>query len=114
MLFGYKHILVDTYGFSRGLSAAQFYGADIGSLLQASEESWLWGWVHAVAKPEGELFPGPTIALLAVFVVVAARPFAGSRDGTRTQIRIRRTFAVLAIILLAATLMPILVWARGT
>jgi len=39
VLFGYKHILVDTYGFSRGLGAAQEYGADIGSLLKATDES---------------------------------------------------------------------------
>src|SRR4029079_14920605 len=92
VLFGYKHILVDTYGFSRGLGAAQFYGADIGNLLKATEESWVWGWVHAGQKPEGELFPGPTIALLALFAVFAARPFSATAEVTRTQVRVRRTF----------------------
>jgi hypothetical protein len=108
VLLGYQHILVDTYGFSRGLGPAQQYGADVGSLLHATDESLLWGWVHAVRKPEGELFPGPTIVALALFVVLAARPFAATATVTRTQIWVRRTFAALAVILFAATLLPVI------
>jgi hypothetical protein len=107
VLYGYKHILVDTYSFSRGLGPAQEYGADIGSLLHATDESLLWGWLHAVRKPEGELFPGPTIAALALFVVLAARPFAAIATVGRTQVRLRRIFAALAVVLLAATVLPI-------
>src|SRR5262249_52426821 len=44
VLLGYKHILTDTYGFSRGLGAIQDYSADVGSLLHATDEVWLWGW----------------------------------------------------------------------
>jgi F5/8 type C domain len=107
VVLGYKHILVDYYGFSRGLGPAQEYGADIGSLLHATDESWLWGWVHAVRKPEGELFPGPTIVALALFVVLAARPFATPAAVTRAQIWIRRVFLGLAAVLLVATVLPI-------
>ena len=108
VIYGYKHILTDTYGFSRGLGPAQEYGADIGSLLHATDESLLWGWVHAVRKPEGELFPGPTLVVLSLFAVLAARPFAATATITRTQIRLRRTFAALAIVLAIATVVPIL------
>lgn len=106
VLLGYKHILVDTYGFTRGLGPAQEYGADIGSLLHATDELWLWGWLHVVRKPEGELFPGLTIVALSLFVILAARPFAATAEVTRTQVRIRRVLAVLAVILLAATALP--------
>lgn len=108
VLLGYKQILVDTYSFSRGLGPAQQYGADIGSLLQATDESLLWRWVHAVRKPEGELFPGPTIIALALFVVLAARPFSATATVGRAQVRLRRIFAALAVVLLAATAMPII------
>jgi len=108
VLYGYKRILVDTYGFSRGFGPAQQYGADLASLLSASDESLLWGWVHAVRKAEGELFPGPTIVALALFVVLAARPFAVTASLTRVQLRMRRAFAALAVILFAAAMLPIL------
>ena len=108
VLFGYKHILVDTYAFSRGLGPAQEYGADVGSLLLATDESLLWRWVHAVRKPEGELFPGATIVALVLFGVLAARPFAPTSTVGPTQVRIRRIFAGLAVVLLAATMLPIL------
>jgi hypothetical protein len=107
VLLGYKHILVDTYGFSRGLGPAQFYGADIGALLDATPDSLLWGWLHVVSKPEGQLFPGPTLVAMALFVVLAARPFALTTETTRIRTRLRRTFAALVVVLVAATLLPI-------
>ena len=107
VLLGYKHILVDLYGFSRGLGPAQEYGADVGALLNASPESLLWGWLHAVSKPEGELFPGPTLIALTVYVVLAARPFAAIAEPTRVRVWLRRAFGALCVILLAATLLPI-------
>jgi hypothetical protein len=107
VLLGYKHILVDTYGFSRGLGPAQEYGADVGSLLHAADELLLWGWVHAVRKPEGELFPGPTIVLLSLFVVFAAKPFAATAEIGRVRFWLRRVFAVLFVLLMIATMMPV-------
>jgi len=107
VLYGYQHILVGTYGFSRGLAQAQQYGADIAGLLQATGDSLVWRWVHAVRQPEGELFPGPTIAALALFAVVAARPLAATAPVGRARTRIRRAFAALAALLFVATLLPI-------
>jgi hypothetical protein len=107
VLLGYKHVLIDTYGFTRGLGAAQEYSADVGSLLHATPESWLWGWLHVVKKPEGELFPGVTIVALALFAVFAAHPFAARIELTRTRIRVRRVFAALFVVLLVATALPV-------
>jgi hypothetical protein len=107
VLLGYKQILVDTYGFSRGLGAIQDFSADIGALLQASDELWLWGWVHAIRKPEGDLFPGPTIVILALFAVFAAHPFAAAAETTKVRRRLRRVFGVLFVVLMIATILPI-------
>ena len=107
-LLGYKHILQDTYGFSRDLGSIRDFSADVGSLLHASDEVWLWGWVHAIRKPEGELFPGPTIVLLVLLGVAAARPFAASAEATRTRWWLRRIFAVLFVLLVIGSLMPAL------
>lgn len=106
VLLGYKHILVDTYGFSRGLGAIRDFSADVGSLLNTTDELWLWGWLHAVRKPEGELFPGVTVAALALFAVIAARPFAATAEPTRTRWWLRRLFAASFVVLIVATILP--------
>lgn len=105
-LLGYRAILHDTYGFSRHLGTIQDYSADVGALFHASSELWLWGWVRAVPKAEGELFPGPTIVLLSLFAILAARPFAASAELTPARRWLRRIFAVLFVVLLIASLMP--------
>lgn len=106
VLLGYKHILHDTYGFSRHLGEIQSFSADVGSLLHASDELWLWGWLHAIRKPEGELFPGPTIVVLSLFAVFAAKPFAATAELTPVRWWLRRIFAVLFIVLIIASLLP--------
>jgi hypothetical protein len=105
-LFGYKSILQDTYGFHRGLEEIQRFSADIGALLHASEDLLLWGWVRAVPKPEGELFPGITIVALALFAVFAARPLMAQEESSRRRIA-RRAFAVVFVLLLIGALLPI-------
>src|SRR5262249_29310386 len=107
VLLGYKRILTDTYGFTRGLEGIQQFSADLASLLHATDERRLWGWVHAIRRPEGELSPGPTIAALAVFAVVAARPWAGHPETTQTRWWLRRIFAVAFVLLIGAALLPI-------
>src|SRR5262249_19419831 len=104
---GYKHILVDTYGFSRGLGAIQAYGADVVSLLSASDDVWLWGWVHVLRKAEGELFPGPTIVVLALFALVSARPFSRVEEPTRTRWWLRRIFGGLFVLFIVGSLLSI-------
>ena len=107
LLVGYKRILVDTYGFSRGLGAAQEFSADVGSLLHASSDLLLWGWLRVAAKPEAELFPGLTIVALTLFALVAARPLAGSGAVARGRVRVRRVAGAAAILLFVAAVLPI-------
>jgi F5/8 type C domain len=106
-LLGYKRILTDTYGFTRGLEVIQSFSADVASLLHATDDLLLWGWVHAIRRPEGELFPGPTLAALAVFAVLAATPWASHPETTRTRWWLRRVFAAAFVLLIAATILPI-------
>src|SRR5262249_50077944 len=107
-LIGYKRILTDTYGFTRSLEVIQHFSADVMSLLHATDDLLVWGWVHAIRRPEGELFPGPTIAALAVFAVLAAAPWAGHPETTRTRWWLRRVFAVTFVLLVAASILPIM------
>ena len=43
------------------------YSADLKGWLSASEFMNVWGWLHPFIKPEGLLFPGVTVVVLAVF-----------------------------------------------
>lgn len=106
LLFGYKGILQDTYGFHRGLEEIQRFSADIGALLNASEDLLLWGWVRAIPKPEGKLFPGITIVALALFAVFAARPLMAQEESSRRR-RLRGALAVVVLLLLVGALLPI-------
>ena len=104
-LIGYKNILQDTYGFHRGLEEIQRFSADIGAVLNASEDLLLWGWVRAVPKPEGELFPGITIVALALFVLFAARPLMAQEESPRRRL-LRRILAVVFLLLIVGALLP--------
>jgi hypothetical protein len=105
-LLGYKSILQDTYGFRRGLEEIQRFSADAGALLNASEDLLVWGWLHAVQKPEGELFPGVTVTALALFAVLAARPLTVAEDESTRRRSLRRVLAGLLLVLIAAALLP--------
>jgi hypothetical protein len=107
ILLGYRHVLVDTYGYTRGLEEIQRFSADVGSLLNATSESWLWGWLHAVQRPEGELFPGITIVALTLSGILSARPFAMSAETSRTRRWLQRIFAGGFVLFLAASVLPI-------
>ena len=43
------------------------YSADLKGWLSASEFLNVWGWLHPFVKPEGLLFPGITVVVLAMF-----------------------------------------------
>jgi F5/8 type C domain len=107
ILLGYRHILVDTYGFTRSLEEIQQFSADVGSLLNASRDLRVWGWLHVIRTPEGELFPGLTIVLLSLFAVFAARPFSASAEPGRTRWWLRRALAALFILMIVATMLPV-------
>ena len=71
LLAGYKRIQ-DAYGFKRVPSEIAYYSADVAGLVTASGESLLWHGLRAIDKPESELFPGVTIALLGLAGAILA------------------------------------------
>lgn len=54
------------FGFFRGLGEIVTLSGDVTSLVTTSPLSLLWGWLARSDAPEGELFPGLTIAALAI------------------------------------------------
>lgn len=58
------------YGFSRDLGEIVIHSADVGSLLCAPGNLLFWGWVRAICKPEGELFPGAGLAIVLIVAVI--------------------------------------------
>ena len=104
-LAGYKSILQDTYGYRRGLEEIQRFSADVGALLHASDDLLVWGWVHAIRNAEGELFPGLTIVALAVFAVLAARPWI-THGQSRVTRRVRLALAVVFLLMVIGAVLP--------
>jgi hypothetical protein len=68
------------YGLARPFEEIALYSADLTSLLTAHPMMMLWGWTSRWAKPEGELFPGATIAVLACAGAISAWRRSGSGD----------------------------------
>ena len=65
-----------TYGFQRSIGEIRAFSADIASLLSASEDLLVWGWVRVFQRPESNLFPGLTIVLLSGVRGVGGAPAA--------------------------------------
>jgi hypothetical protein len=106
-LLGYRHILVETYGFSRGIDEIRLFSADVAGLLLASEDLLVWGWLHVIQRAESSLFPGVTIVVLAGFAILAARPFATGAGDSRGLRILRAALAASLILLLIAAVFPI-------
>ncbi len=66
------------YGFARPFDEILRYSADVTSFLTAHSSLRLWGWTARWSKSECELFPGATIALVALLGVI----LASGRDRT--------------------------------
>jgi hypothetical protein len=60
------------YGLRRPFNEIMELSADVTSLFAASPLLALWGWTARWARPEGELFPGATIAALAAAGAILA------------------------------------------
>ena len=63
LLLRYRSIHA-SFGFTRDFGTIRDFGADVASLLHASDPIALWGWLEVFRRPEGELFPGLTVVLL--------------------------------------------------
>ena len=107
ILAGYRHVLRGVYGFSRGMGEVGGYGADFAGLLHAPADSLVWGWLHVIARPESEIFPGLTIVLLVVLALRAPGAIAPQENAPRVR-TLRWIFAALAIVLLAVTIVPMI------
>ncbi len=80
VIIGYSRIHA-YYGLARPFYEILSLSADVTSYLTAHPTLRLWGWTARWAKPEGELFPGATIALLSlVGAILAWRRRGGARD----------------------------------
>ena len=106
-------------GFTRSRNELAFYSADLLGYLTAPESLAFWGWLQALPKAEGAIFPGLTGVLLAAVAGIgvggralgaawAART-GGEQDDRRGRFeRARRIAAaaasVLAIVALGAAL----------
>jgi hypothetical protein len=96
-----------SFGFERDFGTIREFGADAASLLHATDHLALWGWLAVFRRPEGELFPGLTIALL----VVAGAIFV--RDRGRTHITswrlTRRILLILTLVTAGVSLSAIII-----
>jgi F5/8 type C domain len=107
-LRGYQSILRDTYGLKRSIGEIRFFSADVASLLLASEDLLVWGWVHVFQRPEAALFPGLAIIFLTIFVLYQSHPFRTEGSEPRRVVLVRIVFAGLLVVLLVATVIPII------
>ncbi|HSL24066.1 MAG TPA: discoidin domain-containing protein [Vicinamibacterales bacterium] len=100
VLLGYRSIH-QRYGLTRSLDEILFYSGDVTSFLVPPPVSLVWGnWFRSLGRPEGELFPGLVIALLAIagVVFVLRRKIAYRRVS-----RIRLLLGVVAAAALAVS-----------
>src|SRR5262249_21034024 len=104
---GYQVILRDIYGFKRSIGEMGMFSADVASLLSAGEDLLVWSWVHVFRRPEADLFPGLTIALLTGFALRGSRPLTPDAPEPRWKRLTRRVLAIVLLVLVAASAPPI-------
>ena len=104
---GYQSILHETYGLSRSIVEVRAFSADITSLLSASPDLLVWGWVRVFERPESNLFPGLTIVLLIALAFWGSRQRpSDSPDSPRLRL-VRRILAGLLVVLVLASALPL-------
>jgi hypothetical protein len=92
------------YGLFRPHSEIVGFSADISAVLCASSHLAVWGWLQAACRPEGELFPGLTMAVLCgVGLCLASWRRIGARHWQDT-LRARSGRLVAGALLTAAAL----------
>ena len=103
---GYQVILKDTYGLARSIGEIRAFSADIASLLSASEDLLVWGWVRVFERAESNLFPGLTIVLLTALAVWGSpRDSSANADSRRARLA-RWILAALVVVLVVASALP--------
>jgi hypothetical protein len=91
------------YGLRRWPDEIQAFSADIASVLRASGNLRLWGWLNVVDRPESALFPGAALMLVIVLGVVLA--WSAAAHGHVRRLRATRLLLVGALLfgIVAAT-----------
>jgi hypothetical protein len=90
------------HGFARSPVEAQVFSADLLSLLCAAPETTFWNWLRVGCRPEGVLFPGLVLLVLAGIAVAALRRDAASRPASPRALRLTRGFVGLVAAVAAA------------
>jgi hypothetical protein len=110
LLWQYRDIH-EGFGFTRDFGTIRDFGADVAALLNTAPEPVLrvWGSLHAYRRPEGELFPGLTIAALILAGMLARERQGLGARGSRLMSLVRTFLAVAAIVTAAIALSAIIV-----
>ncbi len=100
--FGYLKYS-SAYGLRRWPLEIQSFSADVASVLKASGNLRLWGWLNVVDRPESALFPG--LALITVLTVGIVLAWSTAARGNMQRLRATRILLAGAIVfgLVAAT-----------
>lgn len=85
-------------GLSRTITEIEALSADLTGLVTPPEMLAFWNTAPAGGHPEGALFPGVTAVALVV-LAVARRPAAAATEPSPWRARLRRTLAVLAVLI---------------
>ena len=91
------------YGLRRWPDEIQAFSADVASVLKASGNLRLWGWLNVVDRPESALFPGAALMLVIVLGVVLA--WSAAAHGQIRRLRATRLLLAGALLfgIVAAT-----------
>jgi hypothetical protein len=91
------------YGLRRWPDEIQSFSADVASVLKASGNLRLWGWLNVVDRPESALFPGTVLILVIAFGVVLA--WTAAAHGHLRRLRATRLLLAGALVfgIVAAT-----------
>ena len=97
----YQH----AYGMRRWPDEIISFSADVASVLKASYNLRLWGWLDVIDRPESALFPGLTpILLIIAGLVVGWRRAAKERIG---QLQIARVLVIAGLVFAAVAASPL-------
>lgn len=97
------------YGLRRWPDEIQAFSADIASVLKASDNLVVWGWLDVVDRPESQLFPGA--AIVAVILAGVALAWSAAARSGAARLRAPRVLLALAVLFAAVATTPLLVGA---
>jgi len=94
------------YGLRRWPDEIQAFSADVASVLKASGNLRLWGWLNVVDRPESALFPG--LALIAVIVVGVVLAWTAAAHGHMRRLRSTRMLLAGALLFGIVAAIPLM------